>query len=205
MRLIDVTVPIRDGMPTFPGDPTVHLERATSLANGDVANVSRIDMGVHSGTHVDAPLHFLEGAPDADEIPLEPLIGPARVLDLTIAKNGTIDAQALHDAKLPRSIERVLMRTRRDLPWDHPEAAPSVRLDESGARALIEAGVRLVGIDDLSIGDPAAHRVLLRQGIVALEGLDLSAVHPGRYELLCLPLRIEGSDGTPARVLLGVA
>jgi arylformamidase len=203
VRLIDITVPLRDGMPIYPGDPEVMLTRAHSLLRGDLANVSRLALGCHSGTHIDAPVHFIEGGPDADDIPLDPLIGDVRVLDLTDAI-GAIDAAALERAKLPRRIHRVLLRTRVELPWDHPDPEQSVRLDEGGARRLLQAGVRLVGIDDLSVGDPPAHRLLLRQHVVALEGLDLCAVAPGRYELLCLPLRIEGSDGAPARALLGV-
>ncbi len=203
MRLIDVSVPLRHGMPTTPGEPVVALTLAHSLAAGDVANVSRIDMGCHSGTHVDAPLHVLDGEPDADDLPLDPLIGSARVLDLTAA-SGTLDGAALDKARLPRHVERVLLRTRSERPWDHPEPEPSVGLDEDGARRLLAAGVRLVGIDDLSVGDIAAHRLLLRQQVVVLEGLDLCGVAPGRYELLCLPLRIEGSDAAPARVLLGI-
>jgi arylformamidase len=203
VRLIDITVPLRDGMPIYPGEPEVILTRAHSLARGDASNISRLDMGCHSGTHIDAPVHFVEGAPDADDIPLDPLIGDVRVLDLTDAV-GTIDAAALERARLPRRIQRVLLRTRVERPWDHPDPEQSVRLDEGGARRLLDAGVRLVGIDDLSVGDLAAHRLLLRQQVVTLEGLDLCVVAPGRYELLCLPLRIEGSDGAPARALLGV-
>lgn len=203
MRLIDVSVPLRHGMPTAPGDPAVALTLVRSLVAGDAANVSRLDMGCHSGTHVDAPLHVLDGEPDADDLPLDPLIGSARVLDLTAA-SGTLDGAALDTARLPRHVERVLLHTRSERPWDHPEPEPSVGLDEDGARRLLAAGVRLVGIDDLSVGDAAAHRLLLRQQVVVLEGLDLCGVAPGRYELLCLPLRIEGSDAAPARVLLGI-
>jgi arylformamidase len=199
MRIIDISVPIRTGMITYPGDPTVKLERWSSIADGAVANVSRLDFGVHSGTHVDAPLHFIEGAPGADQLPLEPLIGPARVVDATSAE--VLDAATL--AALGVSGERVLFKTGNSELWAQDSFAEgSVSLREDGARLLIERGVRLVGIDYLSVGDEAAHHALLGAGIVAVEGLDLRGVEPREYELICAPLKLVGSDGAPARALL---
>ncbi len=198
MEIIDVSVPVRPGMVTYPGDPTVTLERFASLADGDVANISRLDLGVHTGTHVDAPLHFIEDGSAVHTLALDVLVGPARVLDLTAAEE--LGAAAFDGLELA---ERVLLKTRNSELWASGSfAEDALALDEEGARLLVEAGVRLVGIDYLSIGDEAAHRVLLGAGVVPVEGLDLRNVEPGDYELICAPLKLVGSDGAPARVLL---
>jgi arylformamidase len=198
MEIIDVTVPVRPGMVTYPGDPAVTLERVASLADGDVVNLSRLDFGVHSGTHVDAPVHFIDGAAGAETLPLDVLIGPARVLDLTAAER--LDAAAFEGAELAR---RVLLKTRNSELWARDSFAEDfLALTEDGARVLVDGGVRLVGIDYLSIGDEAAHQVLLEAGVVVVESLDLREVDPGEYELICAPLKLVGSDGAPARVFL---
>ncbi len=197
-EIIDISVPVRPGMVTYPGDPTVTLERVVSIADGGVVNLSRLDFGVHSGTHVDAPVHFIDGAAAAESLPLDVLIGPARVLDLTAAER--LDASAFDGVELQ---ERVLLKTRNSELWERETFADEfLALTEDGARALIEAGVRLVGIDYLSIGDEAAHHALLGAGVVAIEGLDLRGVVPGDYRLVCAPLKLVGSDGAPARALL---
>ncbi len=198
MEIIDLSVPVRPGMVTYPGDPTVTLERVVSIAEGGVCNLSRLDFGVHSGTHVDAPVHFIDGAPAAEALPLDVLIGPARVLDLTAAER--LDAAAFDAVELA---PRVLLKTRNSELWARDSFAEDfLALTEDGARALIDGGVRLVGIDYLSIGDEAAHQALLAAGVVAVESLDLREVEPGEYELICAPLKLVGSDGAPARVLL---
>jgi len=197
-EIIDISVPVRPGMVTYPGDPTVTLERVAAIARGDVANLSRLDFGVHSGTHVDAPVHFIEGAAAAETLPLDVLVGPAHVLDLTRADR--LDAVAFDGLDL---VERILLKTRNSKLWARDSFAEDfLSLTEDGARALIDAGVRLVGIDYLSIGDEGAHRALLAAGVVAIEGLDLRDVEPGEYELICAPLKLVGSDGAPARALL---
>jgi len=202
VTLIDISVPIRMTMPIYEGNPGVSLERVLSILDGEAANVSRLDLGVHTGTHVDAPLHFIEGAPSAETLPLDPLVGPAFVADAT-SVDGPVDDVALEACGIPSGTERVLLKTRNGAHWDRDEFTHDfVRLDGAGARWLVEAGVRLVGIDYLSIGDEDAHRTLLAAGVVPLEGLDLRAVEPGGYELLCLPLKLVGSDGAPARALL---
>ena len=202
MTLIDVSVPLRPGMIHYPGDPELHLERVLSIAKGDPANVSRLDFGVHSGTHVDAPNHFLDGEPGIDSVPLDVLVGPAQVVDGASLPR-EVSASALQSLAIPDAAERLLLKTRNSALWERDSFSEDfVSLDESGARWLVERGVRLIGIDYLSIGDEAAHKVLLRAGVVPLEGLDLRRVEPGSYRLICLPLRIEGSDGGPARVLL---
>jgi arylformamidase len=197
-ELIDISVPIRPDMVTYPGDPTVTLERVADIGRGDVANLSRLDFGVHSGTHVDAPVHFIDGADGAEALPLDVLVGPARVLDLTRADR--LDATAFEGPALG---ERILLKTRNSELWaDDAFSKDFLALSEDGARALIGAGVKLVGIDYLSIGDEAAHLALLSAGVVAIEGLDLRGVEPGDYDLICAPLKLVGSDGAPARALL---
>lgn len=200
MEIVDVSIPIRPGMITYPGDPVVRLERVKSIADGSVANISRLDFGVHTGTHVDAPLHFIDGAAGADQLPLELLLGPARVVDAREAER--LDAATIERLDLDGA-ERVLFRTRNSDLWQRDTFSDDfVSIREDGARLLIDRGVRLVGIDYLSIGDEGAHQALLQAGLVAIEGLDLSAAEPGDYELVCAPLKLVGSDGAPARVLL---
>jgi arylformamidase len=202
VEVFDVTVPIRDGMVTYDGDPEVRLERVKSLESGEIVNLSRLDFGVHSGTHVDAPIHFIDGAPAAETLPLEPMLGPAVVVDATSVA-GALDRTALESLDIPAGAERVLLRTRNSDLWASDEFAPDfVRLTGDGADWLVARGVRLVGLDYLSIGDPDAHRSLLAARVVAVEGLDLRGVDPGEYRLVCLPLKIVGSDGAPARALL---
>jgi arylformamidase len=191
VRIIDVSVPVRPGMITYPGDPEVRLERVSSIADGDVVNLSRLDFGVHSGTHVDAPLHFVDGGPSVESLPLDVLVGPCVVVE------------GLDPAAVPAGAERVLFKTPNSRLWEREEFSQEfVALDGAAARALVERGVRLVGIDYLTIGDEEAHRVLLGAGVVAVEGLDLREVEPGEYRLVCAPLKLEGAEGAPARVLL---
>jgi arylformamidase len=202
MQLIDITVPIRDGMVHYDRNPEIHLERALSIQAGDTANVSRLDFGVHTGTHVDAPVHFLEGGAGAEALPLEPLIGPAHVVDATSVELA-LDEAALDDLDLPVGAERLLFKTRNSKLWETDVFTRDfVRLTGDGAAYLLERSVRLLGLDYLSIGDQEAHRLLLGAGVVAVEGLDLRLVEPGPYVLLCLPLKIVGSDGAPARAIL---
>ncbi len=197
-EIIDISAPIRPGMVTYPGDPRVTLERVRSIAGGAGYNLSRLDFGVHSGTHVDAPVHFIDGAPAAEALPLDVLIGPARVLDLTAVER--LDAGAFVGVE---PAERVLLKTRNSELWELDAFSEDfLALTKDGAEALIAGGVRLVGIDYLSIGDEAAHRALLGAGVVAIEGLDLRGIEPGDYDLICAPLKLVGSDGAPARTLL---
>jgi arylformamidase len=201
-RMIDVTVPLRDGMVHYAGNPEIHLTRAMSIAAGDGANVSRLDFGVHSGTHIDAPLHFFDGGAGAETLPIEPLLGPCLVVDATSAQKA-LDAETVSACGIPPGTERVLFKTRNSKLWASDEFTRDfVRLDGGGAQVLIDLGVRLVGIDYLSIGDHDAHVALLGGGVVPLEGLNLLDVEPGEYRLVCLPLRIVGSDGAPARAVL---
>jgi arylformamidase len=177
VEIIDISLPIHSGMDVYPGDPLVQLERVRSIAGGDGYNLTRLDFGVHSGTHVDAPVHFIEGAPGTESLQLDVLIGSCLIVE------------GIH---VPDGAERVLFKT----------GGSEQSLDAAAAQEVVDKGVRLVGIDYLSIGDEDAHRILLGAGVVAVEGLDLGRVEPGDYELICAPLKLVGSDGAPARVFL---
>jgi arylformamidase len=201
-RPIDVSVTIRPRMPIYPGDPGVSVELARSMEGGDPANVSRLELGAHTGTHIDAPRHFIPGGPGVDELPLSLFVGPCVVADATNAST-VIDAATIESLQLPTGTKRSLLKTSNSALWDLPSfVSDSVRLNETGAMALIDRGVRLVGIDYLSIGDPPAHRALLARGVGVIEGVDLRNVDPGAYFLACLPLKIAGGDGAPARAVL---
>jgi arylformamidase len=202
----DISVPIRNGMVTFEGDPLVHLQRASSMDQGAVCNVSRLDFGVHSGTHIDAPVHFIDGAAGVEAVPVDALVGPAHVVDAR-AVDGPFDRSAIEALGIPAGTERLLFRSRNSDLWNEPAFTGAFSgVTRDGAEALIDLGVRLVGIDYLSIapfGDPTpTHVALLSAGVVIVEGLDLRAVEPGAYDLICLPVLIPGSDGGPARAII---
>jgi arylformamidase len=203
--MIDITVPIRDSMVTYEGDPSVSVRRRLSIASGDPANVSELTLGSHTGTHIDAPVHFLPGGPTLDAVSLPALVGPALVVETPTVDMIRVDEC---EALVPSGAERVLFKTRNSALWSRSDFARDyVALDLAAARWLVSRGVRLVGIDYLSIeafgatGHPV-HKTLLGAGVVVLEGLDLSAARPGRYDLICLPLRLAGGDGAPCRALL---
>jgi arylformamidase len=197
----DISVPIHSEMHVYSGNPGVSLTRHESIADGAHANVSKLELGVHSGTHIDGALHFIDGANGTEALPLETMVGPVEVVDATGIETD-LDEAALESLALSGA-ERVLLKTRNSQLWELPEFTHDfVRLTGSGARYLIGRGVRLIGIDYLSIGDVEAHRELLGAGVVAVEGLDLRDVEPGAYELICLPIRLEGSDGAPSRAIL---
>jgi len=203
---IDVSVPVRSGMVHWPGDPAVKLERFTSIDKGAEANVTRIDMSAHTGTHMDAPLHFFDGDPGIESLPLDIAMGPARVI--AIEGEEPIDRGQLEGLGIAGG-ERVLFRTyNSDHPWvERKFDRAFVYVSVEAAEFLGEVGVALIGVDYLSVGgyksDGAeTHRALLGAGVWVVEGLDLSEVDPGDYELICLPIKLVGSDGAPARVLL---
>lgn len=197
----DVSVPIRHDMPIYDGNPGVELERVSSIANGDPANVSKLTMGAHTGTHVDAPLHFIDDAPGAEGILLDALVGPAVVVDATGVE--ALGQAELEELGIPEGAERVVLKTRNSELWARTDFTRDfLRLDGSGARFVVERGIRTIGIDYLSIGDREAHRELLGAGVVPVEGLDLREIEPGPYTLICLPLDVVGSDGGPARAVL---
>jgi len=211
MRIYDISVTVSENLPVWPGDPKIVLERVSKLEEGGESNVSRLEMGVHMGTHVDAPYHFLGGNEvTTDLLPLKILTGRAYVPHLPDVD--LITAAVLKDAEIPPRTRRILFRTRNSKFWKKykKEFRPDfVALSGDGARYLVDKGIRLVGIDYLSIAPfnstVATHKILLESGIIIVEGLDLSEVSQGRYTLHCLPLKLAGSDGAPARaVLVGV-
>jgi arylformamidase len=203
VQVFDVSVPIRSGMVSYADNPGVELRHLPSIAQGAKANLSELDMGVHTGTHVDAPLHFFDGGDGTETLPLEVLMGPAEVVDATRVKH-VLDEKALRKLELPLDgTERVIFKTRNSQLWERKEFTRDfVRLDASGARFLLARGARLIGIDYLSIGDMDAHRLLLAAKVIPVEGLDLRGIDPGTYRFVCMPLRIVGSDGAPARAVL---
>jgi arylformamidase len=198
--LVDISVPLAPRLPTWDDEP-IRVERTMAIAAGDPVNLTELELPVHTGTHVDAPLHFVDGAPSLDQVPLDTWLGPALVVDATEARERI--GRALVERLVPPGTERVLFKTRSAGLWDLGRfSSEYVCLDADGAAAVVERGVRLAGIDYLTIADDEGHRTLFRAGVAALEGLDLRAVEPGRYRLLCLPLSIPGADGAPARALL---
>jgi arylformamidase len=190
VRVIDISRRIEPGMALYPGDPPLAMELALSRARGDLADVTRLELGTHTGTHVDAPAHFLDGGAGVDALPLDALIGPAVVADAG-APAGALGAAAVASLDIPEDAARVLLK-----------GAPEEGLDGDAARLLVRRGVRLVGVDCLSVGDADAHRALLEAGVVIVEGLHLAGAAPGPWRLVCLPLLIPGADGAPARAVL---
>jgi arylformamidase len=212
MKIYDVSLTISQELPVWPGDPQVSLERRSKMEEGANANVTVMNMGAHVGTHVDAPFHFLGGeTPTVDKLGLNLLTGRVYVLQLPDEVD-LITAQVLENAEIPSRTRRIIFKTRNSQYWAAGETdfqPDFVGLSPDGAEYLVNMGIRLVGIDYLSIapfqnGAPT-HQILLKAGIVILEGLDLSEVTQGRYALYCLPLKLAGSDGAPARtILIGV-
>jgi len=209
MTIYDISVPLSAATPTYPSDPTIEIKSWSELDRGDAANVSLLNFGAHSGTHVDAPAHFIAGGSKVDALPLESLMGKATVLELPTDVMA-IDANFVTD-NCNRGSERVLFKTRNSSFWNYPEAGfrtDYTYLETDAARRLIQLGIKLVGIDYLSIeqfsSNHETHRILLSSGVVILEGLDLRNVPAAEYELVCLPLRIAGGngDGAPARAVL---
>lgn len=208
MKIYDVTIAVSEVVPTFPGDPTVKIDVCAAIANGDPANVSQICLGVHTATHVDAPNHFIEGTRKVDELDLYKLVGECQVIELT---EDVMAIEPQHVENL-NGVERVLFKTRNSHFWNEPEKGfrtDFTYIEPSAAKILVEKGVKLVGIDYLSVEKFGAktfdtHYTLLEKEVVIIEGLDLREVPAGNYELFCLPLKIVGGagDGAPARTIL---
>ena len=205
-RIYDISVPIRSGGLVYPGNPEVEITLQQAVAKGAGANVSSIRFGSHTGTHADAARHFFDDGQSVDRIPLERLIGPALLLSFPDDLRA-ISAADLRNHDL-KGRTRILLRTRNSALLSQKEFVRDYTyLAPDGAQYLVDNGVELVGIDYLSIeqfhsGHHMTHRILLERSVVILEGLDLSVPAPGEYELICLPLRIEGCDGAPARAVL---
>lgn len=205
LRVIDISVPNRAGMHVYPGDPVPRVDAVRRIAAGDPCNLSLLSMGSHTGTHVDAPYHFLADGPRLGEVPLDRMVGGALVADLR--GRAAVDAAALGGVPLePGDI--LLCLTDNSERWASPEFRHDFTyLTEDAAAWLVARGVRAVGMDYLSIerfGSPdfPVHHRLLGAGVFVIEGLDLRAVEPGRYTLVCLPLKFPDLDGAPARAVL---
>src|SRR2546423_4715430 len=202
----DISVPVRSGMVHWPGDPPFVRERFLDMDRGDRCNVSSLSMGAHTGTHMDAPLHFLNGGQPIDQMPLDATVGPARVIEIH-------DGESIKPPELEphnvRAGERILFKTANSRRCWRNDAFQEdfVYISQEAARLLADRGIRSVGVDYLSVGGFAkdgveTHEALLRAGIWIIEGLNLSAVNAGPYELVCLPLKLVGADGAPARAIL---
>ncbi len=206
-RYLDITLPLRTGLPVWPGHPPIEIEPLRSIARGASSNITRLAMSVHTGTHVDSPRHFFDGEPGVEGLRLESMLGRAYVVNLS--KVDRVTALELGRARIPSRTRRLLVRTRNSEFWSQPSLTfheDFVGLDASAARWVVEHHIQLLGVDYLSVapwkeGRPT-HEILLRGGVTIVEGLNLQNVRAGRYRLFCLPLDIVGSDGAPARVVL---
>lgn len=202
----DISLPIYGGMIVYPGDPEVAMEKASSMEDGDSSNVSVLTMGTHTGTHVDPPRHMIMGGKTVDRLSLEALIGRCFVCDMR--GRSYIDSNALEGAAINHYCGRVLFRTDNSDMWgDSVFHKDYTYLTPDGADWLVEKGIKLVGIDYLSVeqfhsGHHGAHLRLLNADVVIIEGIDLRSIEQGEYQLVCLPLRIKDGDGSPARAIL---
>ena len=193
-------------MHVYPGDPGFATEAVVAVGANSNYALSRLTFGTHTGTHLDPPAHFFDGAMTVDQVPLETLVGPAVVVEVPDAR--AVTERFLVEHPLPVGTQRVLFKTANGALWDRPKFQRRfVFIDEGAAKRLVALGVRLVGIDYLSAEQygarqPVTHWALLGAGTVILEGIDLRAVSPGHYTLVCLPLKIVGGDGAPARAIL---
>ena len=208
MKIFDISVALSPDLPVWPGDPKIELKRFRSISQGHTSNDSQIACSVHSGTHIDAPAHFIENGKTIEQLPLDVLIGKATVVELLthdIITPETLEAQAL-----TAETKRILFKTKNSALWtdySHQFNPDFVALSSKAASWIVDKGIRLVGIDYLSVqmfsdDEPHTHRTLLDAGVVIVEGLDLRDVNAGTYQLICLPIKLDGSEGAPARVVL---
>jgi arylformamidase len=206
-NIIDITVPMQSEMPVWPGTTGVRLTPILRLENGDSSNLSQLDCNLHTGTHVDAPSHFLKGGTTVEKLPLNVLVGPAFVAHLLEVKY--ITPEDLSGLNLPSGVKRLLLCTRNSEWWITKTTEfrkDFVALTPDAAQWIVDNGISLIGVDYLSVqrygDDSVTHEILLGAGTVALEGLNLSGVQSGFYELICLPLRLVGAEAAPARAVL---
>ncbi len=206
-NIIDITVPLTTEMPIWPGCKSIRITPTRRMDEGDSFNISRLDCNLHTGTHVDAPMHFLQNAATVEQLPLDVLVGPSYVAHLPDAAD--ITAGILKDLNLPSGIERLLLRTRNSELWKANVTEfrkDFVAITHDAAQWIVDKGIRLIGVDYLSVqrysDDSRTHQILLGADTIALEGLNLSNVTTGFYELICLPLRLVGAEGAPARAIL---
>jgi arylformamidase len=208
MKIFDISVSIHPKLPVWPGDPQVVLERYRQQSKGDASNDSRLACSVHCGTHIDAPAHFIENGATVEQLPLDSLVGSATVVQFS--RIDRITPHLLETRRIDSHTDRLLIKTKNSELWSDPAHAfypKFVALSAESARWIVNRGIKLVGIDYLSIQmfndtQPLTHRILLEAGVIILEGLDLRNIKPGTYQLICLPLKLTGSDGAPARAIL---
>lgn len=202
--LIDITPKLYEGMPTYPGNPEYKIRQVRTVEEGANSTLSELTTGTHAGTHVDAPSHFIEGARSLEDMGLEALVGPARVVEIDAEQ--TIEVEHLEPLGI-ESGERVLFKTRNSALWEKDEFDEEyVFLSVAAARYLAERKPACIGVDYLSVGGKGngveVHKALLGEGVMLIEGLDLRDAEPGEYDLACLPLRLAGAEAAPARAVL---
>ncbi len=205
--IIDITLPLHSALPVWPGDPLPVIEQTHQQANGQLYNSTRWNCSLHWGTHIDAPYHLVENGWRIDQIPLDILLGRVQVVDVQEAP--VITPAVLEKCRL-KPLPRIIFKTRNSAFWgENPLRFHTdfTALSAEAAEILIQLGVKLVGIDYLSLDlfaakDLPVHQILYRKNVIGVEGLDLRDVAPGYYHLICLPLRVANADGAPARVLL---
>ncbi|MGB3492749.1 MAG: cyclase family protein [Elainellaceae cyanobacterium] len=206
-NVIDISVPVSTELPIWPGSPAIEFERTLDLEQGDIATDTTLHFSVHTGTHVDAPMHFVQGRHGVDQMPLEVLMGQAIVVHLPDVD--VVTPEILESLNLPEGTQRLLIRTRNSQLWENRvrEFQPDfVALSAEAAQWVVDRGIRLVGVDYLSVqrfyDGPETHQILLGAEVIVIEGLNLTAVDPGSYTLICLPVKLKDVEGAPARAVL---
>jgi len=207
LLIYDISLTISNDLPVWPGDTPIALVRNKDMQHGELYTLSQITTTVHVGSHLDAPMHFVRDGHGVDQIDLNKLIGPCFVIDLPNVDS--IDAQSLEWANLPAQTTRLLCRTRNSEYWARGDTkfhTDFVAIDPSAAEWIVQRGIQLVGVDYLSVGayegGIPTHEILLSNGVVPVEGLDLSRIEPDEYQLICLPLKLKDCDGAPVRAVL---
>jgi len=208
MAYIDISLSLSNDLPVWPGDPSIDLKKTMSMDNGDPCNVTHLNMGVHAGTHIDSPHHFLNNNITVEKMRMETLIGTVFVVEI-LENISIINSSVLENSNIPLGIDKLLIKTKNSLRWktnDRVFHKKFIAIEKSGAEWIVERNIKLIGVDYLSVapfndGAPT-HRVLLEKNVIVVEGLNLYDVTEGYYELICLPLKILGSDGAPARAVL---
>mgnify|MGYP001440040834 FL=1 len=207
MAIIDISLSLNPDFPVWPGHPEIRFERIQEIGKGSKANVTQIELGAHSGTHVDAPLHFLADGFDVTGLDLGILIGPALLIDVSDVQ--VVNAALLETLSIPQDTERLLIKTSNSQLWseNNTDFNPDfVAVSNSGAKWIVKRGIQLVGVDYLSVApygnSGPTHRTLLQAGVIPVEGLNFNGVKEGGYHLICLPINLEGCEGAPARAVL---
>lgn len=205
MAIFDISIGIDENLPLWPGDPELRLHWAANIEQGDLVNLTELSMSIHTGTHIDAPLHFLPNGKPFDSLSLSVFVGEAQVVAIPRDVN-LITVDILQDV-CEINAARILFKTKNSQLWETSKFQQDyVALEASAAQWLVDLGVQLVGIDYLSIApfkDPApTHEILLSNDVVIVESLDLRLVEPGLYTLICLPLKLVGREAAPARAIL---